>query len=214
MKFAFLIPCLALSVALAAPVRATTSSLWIVGQPIPDNSILGVTDTRNFVSAITNITDVKVTLNISGGWAGDLYAYVQHDSGFAVLLNRVGRTAVSILGNPSSGFSVTLSDAAAADIHLAPDSGALLSGEFQPDGRTADPAVVLNTSARGAMLSSFRGLSSQGNWTIFVADIAAGDEAILQSWSLEITGIPEPSGGTLLLAALGILLSRRRRLLA
>ena len=32
-----------------------------------------------------------MTLNLSGGWNGDLYAYLVHNSGFAVLLNRVGR---------------------------------------------------------------------------------------------------------------------------
>ena len=31
-----------------------------------------------------------MTLNLTGGWNGDLYAYVQYGSGFTALLNRVG----------------------------------------------------------------------------------------------------------------------------
>ena len=39
----------------------------------------------------TEITDINVSLNISGGYNGDLYGYLVHSSGFAVLINRIGR---------------------------------------------------------------------------------------------------------------------------
>src|SRR2546423_205875 len=57
---------------------------------IPDGSLNGLSDTRT-LSGISQpqISDVKVTLNLSGGYNGDLYAYLSHGStGFAVLLNR------------------------------------------------------------------------------------------------------------------------------
>src|SRR5690242_4320481 len=65
------------------------------GGVIPDANPTGWSDTRNvdwngqFGSGSWNITDVNVVLNVSGGYNGDLYAYLVHGSGFAVLLNRV-----------------------------------------------------------------------------------------------------------------------------
>ena len=58
-----------------------------------------------------------MTLNIAGGYNGDLYAYLSHGAGFAVLLNRVGRTSVNTDGYSTPGFAVTLVGHAAADVH-------------------------------------------------------------------------------------------------
>lgn len=190
---------------------ANFSGLWTVGETVPDNSIIGLTDTRVVTSDVTSMSSVIVTLNITGGWAGDLYAYVVHDSGFAVLLNRPGRTAANLLGNPAAGFQVVFDDGAATDIHLAPADTAPLAGTFQPDGRTANPATVTNLSPRSAMLNSFNGLPAAGTWSLFVADVAAGDEAVLQSWSIEIAGIPEPGASVLCLAGACLLMCRRSR---
>ncbi len=193
-----------------AATAANFSGLWLLGQDVPDNSIIGLTDVRTVNSEVTNILGVTVTLNISGGWAGDLYAYVVHDSGFAVLLNRPGRTAANTSGNPASGLQVTFEDSAATDIHLAPSVSGVLAGTLQPDGRTADPAVVTGTSPRTAMLNSFNGLPASGVWSLYIADVSAGGEAVVQSWGLQITGIPEPSAAFLLIGG-SFLLARRRR---
>src|SRR4051812_9455677 len=64
-----------------------------INQSIPDNLATGYSDTRSIASSITSLSDVNVVLNISGNTAafnGDFYAYLQHDSGFSVLMNRVG----------------------------------------------------------------------------------------------------------------------------
>lgn len=102
-----------------------------------------------------------------------------------------------------SGMAISLDDAVLVDIHMAiPMSGESFSGTFQPDGRTTDPYDVLNTDGRPAMLSSFNGLGAGGSWTLFIADQAAGGTSTPQSWSVTITGVPEPS--TLLLGGLGV----------
>jgi MYXO-CTERM domain-containing protein len=59
------------------------------------------------------------------------------------------------------------------------------------------------------MLSNFIGLNPNGTWTLFVADQSAGETSTLQSWSMTITGVPEPSAA--LLGGLGVLLLLRRR---
>jgi uncharacterized protein (TIGR03382 family) len=59
------------------------------------------------------------------------------------------------------------------------------------------------------MLSSFVGIDPSGLWTLFVADQSAGEESVLASWTIEITGIPEPS--VALLGAMGALALLRRR---
>ena len=138
----------------------TANSGFANGGVIPDGSLTGWSDTRS-VSGIGNISDVSVTLNLSGGWNGDLYAYLVHGSGFSVLLNRVGVTANGSPGYGTAGMNVTLSDAAVlGNIHsvLAPVSG----GIYQPDGRNVNPLTpgsVLSSTPPTALLSSFNGLS-------------------------------------------------------
>jgi len=190
----------------------TWSQTWNVSTAIPDNDDVGFADTRTInVPDITEIENVTVTINLSGGWNGDLYAYLVHDSGFSVLLNRPGRSESNPDGSATVGMQITFDDSAASDVHTAiPMSGGGVIGTYQPDGRITDPLVVLDTDPRPAMLSSFIGLDASGTWTLFVADQNPGDESTLQSWSLTIVGVPEP--GAALLAIFGALsLLRRKR---
>jgi hypothetical protein len=198
---------------LATPADgATVGGTWLLNTPVPDNSALGLSDARQLNTDIASITAVTVTLRIAGGWAGDLFAYVVHNSGYAVLLNRIGRSTSNPLGNSASGLDATFADSAPADIHLVPNSVGILTGNYQPDGRTADASVVLGTSPRTAMLSSFNGLAAGGVWTLFVADTSPGSEATVQSWELQITGtVPEPGVTVLSMWSLCLLCLRRRR---
>jgi hypothetical protein len=107
-------------------------------------------------------------------------------------------------------MTINLSDLAAADIHTAIQmSPGIVTGSFQPDGRTTDPLLAFDTDARTAMLSSFNGLNGNGSWTLFVADLSAGETSTLQSWTLNITAVPEPSSS--LLGGLGLLFLFQRR---
>ena len=190
--------------------RSSDLNNWLVATAIPDNSDVGFSDTRSLsVPDITEIQNLTVELNFSGGCSGDLYAYLVHDGGFSVLLNRPGRSLLNPDGSAASSLDVTFDDAAPTDIHLAiPMTGGAL-GLYQPDGRATDPLLVEAGDPRGAMLSSFTGLDASGAWTLFVANQAAGSTATLQSWSLSVTGVPEPA--TPLIGGLGLLLALRRR---
>ncbi len=189
----------------------TVGPTFTVNTPVPDNSAVGLSNTQWITSTITHISEVNVQIVMSGGWSGDLYGYLAHDSGFAVLLNRPGRSLLNADGSGVSQLSVFFSDGAATDIHNAIPNSGVASGFFQPDARTIDPANSLDTSSRTAFLSSFHGLDANGEWTLFLADVATGETMFLESWSLTIQGVPEPATAAMAALGIGLILYRRRR---
>lgn len=195
----------------AASATTVISETWEIGATVPDNSTLGWSDTRYIESTAGSILDVQVHLRISGGFNGDLYAYLAHESGFAVLLNRPGRTAANPDGSFTTGIDAVFASAAGLDAHVANS----FAGTFQPDGRNVSPYLVTDESPRTALLTSFEGGDSWGYWTLFVADMSPMLESTVEEWGLVITAetlaIPEP--GPLSIAALlaGFALLKRRR---
>ena len=155
---------------------------------------------------------MNVTLTISGIGAmvnGDIHAYLTHETGISILLNRTGFRSGTFLGYDDNGFSnVTLDDSAANGIHvyrlsltgghdnpITPYPSPLANTAWQPDARNipaTSPGAAFDTAPRTAMLNSFNGLNPSGQWTLFVADLATGGAATLNSWGVEITAVPEP----------------------
>ena len=213
-------------IACAFASEATAGFVFNPNLAIPDNSTLGVADTHTITMPAGLITNVRLSLNIAGtpsasnAFNGDFYAYLQHSSGFSVLLDRVGRTAANAFGYADSGFDVTFDDAAVnGDIHsyrdLVNPAGGGLSGMWQPDGRLTNPNSALRTDPRPALLSSFNGLDPNGAWTLFVADVSPVSTGTLKSWTLDLTvaPIPEPATigfGILLLGVCASASGRRR----
>ncbi len=204
------------SAGLAQPSTLTNYS---VSLSIPDNDPSGISSTKTFSSGITFMSNLKVTLQISGDYNGDLYAYLTHGSGFTVLLNRVGRTAADPFGYADSGFDVTFDDSAAnGDIHsyqaTSDPAGGTLTGIWAPDGRNIDPANAFDTTPRSTFLNSFAGMDPNGDWTLFIADLSPAGTSVLDNWGLEAVGVvPEPATWGLLLFGSGalVMLARRRR---
>lgn len=178
----------------------TFSSGFANGGVIPDGNVTGWSDTRtisDIPSELDRIVDVNVRLEISGGYNGDLYGYLVHGSGFAVLLNRVGKTSGNAFGYGDAGLAVTFNDQASetTDIHLYQTvSGYNIGGwtHWRPDGRNVNPATVVDTDGRTALLSSFNTLAPQGDWTLFLADVSSGAQSTVVSWGLDIEVVPEP----------------------
>lgn len=204
------------------PAHAALIVSWDqINRPIPDANLSGLADTRTLASLSGQITDLKVSLTLAGlpeepSFNGDLYVALQHESGFAVLLNRVGRTESRGLGYADNGFDVTFDQSAPNDVHTyrIALSGALetplagpLTGVWQPDGRLAPPDSVVTSSPRDAGLDSFLGLDPNGTWTLFLADLQTGGRAQLVGWGLDLSGVsPVPeSGWTGLAASAGLL---------
>jgi subtilisin-like proprotein convertase family protein len=179
------------------------SSGFANGGTVPDNDLNGLADSRDIsIGSGYTIGKVELTLNISGGYTGDLYAYLLHDGQMTVLLDRVGTPANSGYGYLDSGFNVTLSDTAAFSIHNYQDhsptfSGGSVTGTWQPDG---------------GGLSLFQGLDPNGTWSLYLADESGGGVMTLNSWGLNIETVPEPSMLALsILGSVGWLLFLRRK---
>ena len=182
-----LIICVLLAFALQASAALTTnnfSSGFANSGYVPDNNLSGWSDTRT-LSGYTGLTvaDVQVTLNISGGWNGDLYGYLVHDTGFVVLLNRVGSGNVGAFGYGDAGMDVTLGSTGA-------------NGSIQEYGGniTFDDTPEGNYSASTPTAwSTFENTSVNGDWTLFLADMSSGDISQVTSWGLTINAVPEPT---------------------
>jgi subtilisin-like proprotein convertase family protein len=174
------------------PLRAAETTVHFTsGETIPDDDTTGLADNRIVHSGITQLTEVEVHLEIAGGWNGDLYAHLVHEDGYAVLLNRSGRTESSDAGSPASGFDITLSDNAVTDVHLVESAGTV-TGLLQPAARDVNPQLAYDTSARTEYLSSFQGLPASGEWTLFLVDAAGGNVSTLVSWGLTLRGTGTP----------------------
>ena len=199
---------IACALLLAATLQATASLVTNFNGSfanngfLPDGNLSGWSDTRNLnvtEYAGFTVTDVQVTLDVASGWNGDLYGYLLHDTGFVVLLDRVGSSTYSPHGFGNAGFTgVTLSDTVNLTGSIEDYGGASGPG-------TASSALVGGTynSQDGTLNTAFDGLSVNGNWTLFLADMSSGDISQVTGWSLNIEAVPEPSTWALLLAGGG-----------
>lgn len=166
------------------------NSGFVNGTTILDNNPSGWTDSRT-VSTMPagTLTAVAVNLELSSGWSGDLYAYLVHSAGFAVLLDRVG-TPGQTFGYGTSDLNVTLVDngtafgATLGNIHNFGGAGAA-SGQWNSDNSAT-------TSGSGS-LGSFLSTSPNGMWSLFIADLSGGGVTTVQSWGLQldIVAVPE-----------------------
>ncbi len=203
---------------------ATFSGSWntgfIAGTTVPDGSAVGWSDVRSLaIPADHVVTDVNVSISLTGGWNGDLYAFLSHPNAgsVAVLLNRPGRTAGNALGYSDAALTITLDDAAAnGDIHTYQSASgytALITNgsAWQPDGRSASPFTVNGTEPRPAMLSTFNGMApSNTGWTLFIADLASGDQHTIANWGLTVTTVIPEHGSVVLIFLAGAALQSRR----
>lgn len=182
----------------------TTNFTFDVNQSIPDGNPTGLTLTTNLAGFSGAISSLTVSLDITGGYNGDLYAYLAGpDGGFAVLLNRVGVGSDDLFGYADSGFNITLDDSALNNIHFYQNDGYTLSdgqltGTWQPDGRNIDPESSLgnfDSAPATSSLFSFNGTDANGTWTLFLADLSSGNQSTIVDWGLGVTtiAVPEPS---------------------
>ena len=154
-----------------------------LNQNIYDASPSGITSAITVSGAGSFLSAIIVTLNISGGYNGDLYGYLSHNGTLVTLLNRVGTGSGSPIQNTfgfsTAGFNnVTLDDVATGgNIHNVQNPGSLPTVSYTADGGS---------------LASFNGVDPNGTWTLFFADMSAGNASTLNGWSLDITVVPEP----------------------
>jgi subtilisin-like proprotein convertase family protein len=177
--------------ALTLPSSAVIySTNWTVNATIPDGNLSGWANSQS-VSTMPagTLQGVAVDLQLSSGWTGDLYAYLTHSSGFAVLLNQVG-TPGQPFGYGAANWNITLADdgfngGSYAELHTY--GGGNLSG---------------STWNATDSLSSFLSTPANGTWSLFVADLSGGGVTTLQSWGLQMDIVAVPEVETWVAAAL------------
>lgn len=214
------LPLFAFLLSASADAAVTIVQSSISSTVIPDFDFTGYTKTLTVTAdagdvpplqEIYYITHVTVNLVFSDGWNGDLYVYLVHNNTMAILLNRVGRETILPDGSASTGINVTLDDNAPTNVHTQAPADGPYTGTYSSDGRTADPDEVTSADPRYATLSDFTGDSPVGEWTLFVADLGFGNQSTLESWSMAITAIPEPTIPLFLGASSALVVLRRRR---
>ena len=209
-------------------VLAVTTAAWgqnlittniTVNTVVPDNNPSGLAEAFTISGVSGAISNVTVSLDVTGGFNGDLYAYLAGPGGFAVLLNRSGVSGTSTYGYSDAGFNITLSDASANNIHFYQNvlnpGGGQFTGTWAPDGESISPLSSPSSfpTTPTATLSSFANTDANGQWVFFIADLSPGGQSTLQNVVVNILTVPEPS--TLVLASLGglgmLAMLRRRK---
>ena len=148
-------------------------------------------------SSILSLTKVEIGLHLIGtpadnGFASDMFVSLNLDlSPTAVLLNRVGMSDSNPVGFFYDGWNVTFSDTASnGDIHVVDPGSGVLTGTYQPDGRTHATDTM-----RSSLLDVFNGRPGNGEWRLAIGDLSESGQMTLVEWSITLTGtvIPEPS---------------------
>ncbi len=135
---------------------------------IPDGDLAGVAfnQTLSDYASQATVSALTVALNIVGGYDGNLYSYLVAPNGTMVVL-------LTPSANSGSGMNITLQDGASAI--------------------TASSDLSGGTYAASGTLANINGSAANGQWTLFFADeVTGGGTSTLNSWSLNITAVPEP----------------------
>jgi subtilisin-like proprotein convertase family protein len=200
--------------------RPISYSSGTVNAAIPDANPVGITQYATFAGLSGLVTNVSVNLNITGGFNGDLYAYLAGPSGqFVVLLNRVGLTSGDPFGYLNTGFNITL-DNSGANIHnyqsggYSLNGGGQLTGTWNVDGRNISPlssGSAFDAASTSANLTLLNNINPNGTWTLFLSDLSGGGGSTLVSWGLTIVTVPEPQTWAMLVGGAATLMYFRRR---
>lgn len=138
-----------------------------IPKSIPDNDPGGVSSTI-IVTENKLITNIKVTVNINHTYDKDLSLELTSPTGITILLS-VGN------GGEGNNYTNTIFDDSAENSIV--DGLAPFLGTFRPQ----IPLSYLNNT------------TSQGDWTLKVVDSGEADTGTIDSWSMEICGVPTVS---------------------
>ena len=131
------------------------------------------------IPAGDTVSGLTLDLNISGGFNGNLYAYLEAPNGImALVMNRPGVSGTDPFGATGAGMNITLQDGLAGHGSIQNETSAsVLSGSYN----AASPLGTLNGSL------------ADGTWDLYLADlVAGGGTSTVNSWTLNVTVVPEP----------------------
>ena len=168
------------------------------GGAIADGNPLGTVFSGTYSQTGFNspVLNATVGLDITGGYNGDLYAYLVAPNGtVVVLLNQPGTGA---FGSAASGFG----DVDGATVS---GTGPHTANSFVLTSTSTDPLIQsANGTAYQTLTGSYQaagnlndfvtsGATANGTWTLFFADLnQGGGTSYLNSWTLNLKVVPEP----------------------
>ena len=157
------------------------SSVGAIPQANPLGIVFG--GTVSGIPAGMVIGNLTVSLQISGGYNGNLFAMLVAPNGTTVVLMNQPGVGVNGFGAYGAGMNITLSDAGSGNIQDE-TSGSVLSGTYGAAGS----------------LANFDGGNPNGTWDLYFSDpTSGGGTSTLNQWSLNITAVPEPVNAALLI---------------
>lgn len=162
----------------SSPVFSFTTVGMLCSAPglaIPDDDVLGVSDTINLTGEGT-ITDLDVVIDVSHTWVGDLIFTLTHESGTSVVL--VDRPGVPATTVGCGGDNIAL---------ILDDDGSEPVEDFCSDQPALFGSLIPNEA-----LAGFNGGLISGDWTLTVSDNFAQDTGTLDSWCLIPTVLLPP----------------------
>ena len=164
------------------------------GQTIPDGNPGGFQDTITVSGIEPVLQSLIVYINVTGGFNGDLYAYLYHEGSSVTLLGRIGSSDANPFGSSTAGFGDGLSTYNNGGTYYGFKLDDLATGGVHDAAGNGNNAVVGGYQPYSSMNTTFAG-NPNGNWTIFFADMAGGggdSSSSLASWGLGIEVVPEP----------------------
>jgi subtilisin-like proprotein convertase family protein len=158
------------------------------GTTVPDGNSTGIASTINVSGQGSVLVSVSVTLNISGGYNGDLVAYLNYGGTSVTLLDRPGLLTGGMGTTPGVGYTtagynnVTLSSGNLGNINTTASPATDGTGTYNPAG------------TGGVTFANFQTMNPNGNWVLTIADLNGNDTSFssLDSWSLNLDAVPEP----------------------
>ena len=155
---------------------ATLASSGTINLPIPDNSAIGVNTVLSVPAVtITSASDLKIRINCTHTWVGDLIFKLTSPCGVTYLFDRPG-VPVSIVGNSDDLIGVYTFDLSAATVIPETNSGGTVAvGSYKPsdvNGNAHNWAGVTFPCAGG------------GNWTLNISDNSVLDQGTLIDWAI------------------------------
>ncbi|MBS1760495.1 MAG: M36 family metallopeptidase, partial [Bacteroidetes bacterium] len=154
----------------------------LINVAIPDNNAAGYNTTIKLPSlTVQQAANLKLRLNLTHSWAGDLIVKLTSPCGVTYAFDRIGYPATSA-GNSMNFNGTYLFDLNAATVLPETDAGTnvdITQGSYKP------------SDANGAA-HNWAGLtfpcSTSGDWILNISDNAAADIGTLQEWALLLGG--------------------------
>jgi len=132
-------------------------------------------------SAIANITNVRVDLEITTPRRSEIVVTLRHGAYTSLLVNRLNQPCTKPKWTKWSDINVTFDDSAAVDIHNAGTPAQPLSGTYKPDAFCYSLPLCTNGGTGGLC-----GQGADGDWVLSVYDEYGPTNSVLTSWAIHV----------------------------